>query len=185
MPDEEFTQVTGKLRENVRLDGVLRLVSADANSVFGSYLHNRLGDGVGTAASIVQVGTSSGKPFASEDAKASALQSTLGGVRSSIAAFRTSAVISGEDPYPTLEELTDGTTIKFEIPANPFSGLDGVQSVSLAQATSRAVINETGVGWNYHVNNTANPPVAIFYANSESETTILDNAGAAREANEL
>lgn len=122
---------------------------------------------------------------ASEDAKAAALQSTLGGVRSSIAAFRTSAVISGEDPYPTLDELTDGTTIKFEIPANPISGIDGVQAVSLAQANSRAVVNETAAGWNYHVNNAASPPIAVFYANSADETTVLDNSGTARGANEL
>lgn len=122
---------------------------------------------------------------ASEDAKASALQSTLGGVRSSIAAFRTAAVISGDDPYPTLAELTDGTTIKFEIPANPFTGVSGVQAVSLSQATNRTVLNESTAGWNYHVNNASDPPVVIFYANASEATTILDSDGNARGANEI
>lgn len=38
-----------------------------ASAVFGSYLHNRLGEGVGTAAAIVQIATASGKPFASKE----------------------------------------------------------------------------------------------------------------------
>lgn len=122
---------------------------------------------------------------ATEEARTGAVQSTVAGVRSAIASHRTSAVIAGEDPFPTLAELTDGTVISFDIPANPFTGIAGVQAVSRGQATSRAVVNAASAGWNYFVDNDSVPPVAIFYANSDSETTLTDNSGNVRSANEL
>lgn len=122
---------------------------------------------------------------ATEEARTSAVQSTVAGVRSAIASHRTAAVIAGEDPYPTLAELMDGTTISFDIPTNPFTGVSGVQAVSRSQATSRAVVNSGTAGWNYFVDNDSAPPVAIFYANADNETTAKDNAGSPRAASEL
>lgn len=122
---------------------------------------------------------------ASDDAKASAVQSTVAGVRSAIATYRTSAVIQGNDPYPTLAQLSDGSVIKFEIPPNPFTDVGGIQSVSQAQAESRGVSNTSGAGWNYYVNNNADPAVAIFYANCDDATSEPDGAGGTRSANEL
>ncbi|MHA7812683.1 MAG: competence type IV pilus major pilin ComGC [Phycisphaerales bacterium] len=122
---------------------------------------------------------------ASDDAKASAVQSTVAGVRSAIATYRTSAVIQGNDPYPTLAQLSDGSVLKFEIPPNPFSSVGGVQSVGQAQAEARGVSNPGAAGWNYYVNNNSDPAVAIFYANSEDATTQPDGAGGTRTANEL
>ncbi len=122
---------------------------------------------------------------ASDDARTSAVQSTVAGVRSAIATYRTSAVIQGNDPYPTLVELSDGSVIRFEIPPNPFSDVAGVQSVSQAQAEARGVSNEASAGWNYYVDNNSNPPVAIFYANSGEATSASDGEGGNYTANEL
>ncbi|MGV6814493.1 MAG: type II secretion system protein [Phycisphaerales bacterium] len=122
---------------------------------------------------------------ASDDAKTSAIQSTVAGVRASIATFRTNAVIQGNDPYPTLLELTDGTVIKVDIPLNSFTDVGGVQSVTLVQANARAVSNTSSYGWNYFVDNNSTPPRAIFYANSTDETTAPDGSGSTLTANEL
>ncbi len=122
---------------------------------------------------------------ASDDARTSAVQSTVAGVRSAIATFRTSAVIQGSDPYPTLAQLTDGSVMKTEIPVNPFTSVGGVQSVSRAQAEARGVSSETTFGWNYFVDNRSDPPVAIFYANSGSGTSASDGRGGTKTANEL
>lgn len=122
---------------------------------------------------------------ATDDARATAARGTLAGVRSAVASYRTAAVIAGTDPFPTLAQLTDGTTVKFDIPANPYSGRSGVQSASRTQATNRTVFNTNNAGWNYFVDNTSTPPVAIFYANSNDETSATDESGDPIPANEL
>lgn len=122
---------------------------------------------------------------ATDEARTSSTESVLGSVRASIAAHRTAAVIAGEDPFPTLTELTDGTTLKFDLPANPFSGIGAVQAVSSSQAANRAVVNAGNAGWNYFVDNNAEPPTAIFYANSNAQTTKRGPDGAFLNANEL
>lgn len=121
-----------------------------------------------------------------DEARTSSLQSTLSGARSAIASFRSAAVINGDDPYPTLVELnTDGVVFKFELPNNPFTGVGGVQSVSVAQANARTVASPDTYGWNYYVDNTAVPPTAVFYANSDDVTTASDGSGGFATANEL
>jgi prepilin-type N-terminal cleavage/methylation domain-containing protein len=122
---------------------------------------------------------------ASDDARTAAAESTVGAVRASIASYRTGAVIAGEDPFPTLAELTGGTVVKSDLPANPFSGVSGVQAVSRGQAEDRAVVNATTAGWNYFYDNDSDPPIAVFYANSDAPTTRSDGAGGFRAANEL
>lgn len=122
---------------------------------------------------------------ATDDARTASAQSTLAGVRSSIATFRMNAVISGADPYPSLVQLTDGTVTRFDIPLNPFTGVGGVQSVSRAQADARAVVSPDAAGWNYHVDNASNPPVAIFYVNASVDSTAADGSGGVLGANEL
>ncbi len=121
-----------------------------------------------------------------DEARTTSAQSTLAGARSSIASYRSTAVINGSDPYPTLVQLTtDGVVLKFDMPANPFTGIAGIQSVNSSQASSRTVINPTTYGWNYYVDNTATPPAAVFYANSTDVTTASDGAGGLATANEL
>lgn len=122
---------------------------------------------------------------ASVDARTSAVQSTVAGVRSSIASFRTNAVIQGNDPYPTLAQLTDGSVLKSGIPANSFTNVGSVQSVNASQAKSRTVVAPNSAGWNYFVDNNANPPEAIFYANTDVDTTAADGTGGTFSANEL
>jgi len=122
---------------------------------------------------------------ATEDAKSSSVQSVVAGVRSSIATYRTSAVIQGDSPYPTLSQLGDGSVLKFELPTNPYSGAGSVQAVNQTQALARSVVNPTTVGWNYYVNNSSNPPVAIFYSNSSDSTAVSDGSGGTKTANEL
>jgi len=123
---------------------------------------------------------------ASDDARASALQGSLGGVRSSIAGYRAKQVIAGSEPFPTLAQLTtSGTVLQGDAPVNPFNQQSAIQSVTRAQAEARAVINEQAFGWNYFVDNSSTPPVAIFYANSSQETTATDGQGAFLPANRL
>lgn len=122
----------------------------------------------------------------SNDAKASALQGGLGGVRSSIAGYRARQVIAGNVPFPTLAQLTtQGTVLQSAMPPNPYNNHATVQAVTAAQAAARTVVNPTAYGWNYYVDNTANPPAAIFYANSTEITTVSDGAGGFRTANQL
>jgi len=122
---------------------------------------------------------------ASDGARTASIQSTVGGVRAGIAAFRTRAVIAGDNPFPTLVELTTvGTVMQEKIASNPFLGLSGVQEVSLAQASARSVVGSTA-GWNYYVNNNASPPIAIFYANSDNPSTESDGNGGYLGINEL
>lgn len=121
-----------------------------------------------------------------DDAKASALQAGLGGVRSSIAAYRTKMLLAGSAAYPTLTQLnTTGTVLQSQMPTNPFSNLATVQAVTSAQANARTVLNATTIGWNYYVDNSLTPPVAVFYANSTTVTTVLDSAGNPKTANAL
>lgn len=115
---------------------------------------------------------------ATDNARTTSIESSLATVRSSIAVFRTRALVSGGDPYPTLAQLTSkGTVLLDGIPTNPFTGVGGAQSVSSAQAQSRAVFNENSVGWNYYVDNNAVPPTAEFYANTTQETTRENGSG--------
>ena len=123
---------------------------------------------------------------ATDDARSSATEATVASVRASIAAFRSRAVMQGTDPFPTLDQLnTAGVVMTETVPANPFTGVSGIQAVSQTQAEDRAVIDPDSAGWNYYVNNNASPPQAIFYANSDSETTVPDGAGGTYTANEL
>lgn len=123
----------------------------------------------------------------SDRAKSSALEGTLGGVRAGIANFFTDQMVDGDARYPTFEELTEvGTVMQEPIPKNPYSGLtDVVEVESLANAQNRAVSQSTTYGWNYFVDNDADPPIAIFWANSEEETKVEDSNGDLKQANEL
>ena len=119
-------------------------------------------------------------------AKTSALQGALGGVRTGIANYFADSTFNGDPAYPAHGDITtQGSVMQEAIPNNPYNGLNNVQSVNSAQAATRAVINPTQYGWNYFVDNTTDPPTAVFYANSDSETTADDNSGNPRTANDL
>jgi type II secretory pathway pseudopilin PulG len=120
---------------------------------------------------------------ASSTARAASAQNSLATYRAGIAAFRSSAVLAGTAPYPSLAQLTtpDLVVSGSELPANPFNDSREVQSASQAQALARTVFGTAG--WNYYVDNAANPPVAIFYMNSSQQ--VVDTAGVTRGVNTL
>lgn len=125
----------------------------------------------------------------SERAKTSALQGSLGGVRTAIANFYSNASVEGEGRYPTLEELeTVGLVLQEGIPANPYNGFATVITANESEADNRRISNSQA-GWRYFVDNDADPPVAIFYANSEDETKVEQTSNGNNadffEANEL
>jgi len=121
-----------------------------------------------------------------DDARAAATSGAASGVRASTSGYRTRAILTGQPPFPTLAQLTQqGLVVQGEFPANPFNNLRNVQSVSSRQAAVRAVLNPTGAGWNYYVDNAASPPIAIFYANSSELTTTPDASGGFKTANGL
>ena len=121
----------------------------------------------------------------SERARSSALQGALGGMRSGIANFYANSAIDGTASYPTIAELTAvGNVMQEGVPSNPYNGLNTVIAASQAEATNRTV-SGTATGWRYFVDNSADPPVAILYANSADETRVDDGTGTNENANEL
>ena len=125
----------------------------------------------------------------SERAKTSALQGSLGGVRTAIANFYSNMSVEGEGRYPTLAELeTVGVVLQEGLPANPYNGFGTVISANQSEADNRRVSNSQA-GWRYFVDNDADPPIAIFYANSDDETKVEEssngNSSDFFDANEL
>lgn len=99
-------------------------------------------------------------------AKESGCKGTLGGVRAGIAYFYANgAVATGTAVYPTLAELTDGSTLQEDVPANPYNRSSAVSAATQAEATSRTVI-AGGAGWAYYDGSLGGK--AVFYANTNS-----------------
>lgn len=121
-----------------------------------------------------------------EEARSSAAITAVGGVRTSIAAYRTRMVLAGDDPFPSLEELVaEGTVMQRGMPANPYSGLSTVRTVTEAQADAREVSASETYGWCYFVDNDSEPARAVIYLNSSDESGVPDPAGGMKGANEL
>jgi prepilin-type N-terminal cleavage/methylation domain-containing protein len=120
-------------------------------------------------------------------AKTSSVQGTLGAARSALASFFTEAAVAGDAEYPTLAELrTTGTVMQEALPNNPYNGLNTIQRVTVLQDAQNRVVSQTDqFGWNYYFDNNANPPVAIFWANSNDQTTVLNANGNPIRANRL
>ncbi len=118
-------------------------------------------------------------------ARASALQGSLGGIRTGIASFYADSSVSGTAAYPTLAQLiVTGTVMQEAMPKNPFSGRSDVVAASQAQALARTVV-AGGAGWAYYIDNSTTPPEAVFYANSTDATTVANNSGGFYNANQL
>ena len=121
----------------------------------------------------------------SERARTSSVQGSLGGVRTAVANFFANTSIEGNGRYPTLQELTTvGAVMQEGIPANPYNGLTNVIEANDRQAADRTVQN-TAAGWCYFVDNDADPPVAVFFANTEEEPKVQDDEGEYITANDL
>ena len=122
----------------------------------------------------------------SDDARSAAAISATGGVRASIATFRTRRVISGEDPYPTLQELlTPGVVVSGSLPVNPYTGTDTIVEVSESDADARRVSGGDQYGWCYFVDNESDPPRVVIYLNCEDQTRMETADGAFKTANQL
>ena len=99
-------------------------------------------------------------------AREASCKGTLGGVRAGIANFYANeAISSGTAAYPTLAELTDGSTMQEALPANPYNDSRDVQPVTSLQAISRTII-ASGAGWAYY--DGTGGGTAIFYANTNT-----------------
>ena len=111
----------------------------------------------------------------STDAKSSAVQGTLGGVRTGLANYFANTSIAGTPAYPTFDELTTpGTVMQEAIPNNSYNNIKDVQKITDKGAADKRAVSKTGqFGWNYYVDNTATPPVCIFWANSTDETRVV------------
>ena len=98
-----------------------------------------------------------------------ATKGSLGGVRSGAAQFLINQVVNGSAPtYPTLVELTTpGTVMLDPLPENPYKLSNSVSAASAADAAARTTVGGPE-GWRYYVDNAANPPVSVFYSNSNA-----------------
>ena len=100
----------------------------------------------------------------SVNAKQSACQGTLGGVRSAVSNFYANAAVSGTTAFPTLVQIqTTGTVMQEAIAANPYNGSAVIAAATWT--TSQAVSGTSG--WNYDA------ATGHFWANS---STVGENA---------
>lgn len=122
-----------------------------------------------------------------DKAKASSLQGTMGGVRTALANFYSNSTFTGTAVYPTVTQLqTNGLVMQETIPNNPYNNITRIKRIRvLLDARNRVVAQPTKYGWNYYYKNNANPPIAVFWANSTDKTTVLDANGNPIRANKL
>jgi prepilin-type N-terminal cleavage/methylation domain-containing protein len=117
-------------------------------------------------------------------ARTSTVQGTVGNVRSALANFYANASLNGTPAYPTLVQLTTvGTVMQDAFPRNPYNNSAAVVAATLAEANARTASGSDG--WRYYVDNTATPPVAVFYCNSTNTTTAANGSGGFLTANNL
>ena len=97
-------------------------------------------------------------------ARIASCKGTLGGVRAGVANFYANKAISaGTAAYPSLVELTDGSTMQEALPENPFNDDTAVVAVATyAAATARTVVGTDG--WAYFPGSGSDK--AVFFANS-------------------
>ena len=106
-------------------------------------------------------------------ARLASCKGTLGGVRAGIANFYSNvAVTTGTVAYPTLAELTDGSTMQEALPENPYASSKDVATATSAQGAARTVV-AGGAGWAYYDGSAGGN--AVFYANTDS-AGIVENS---------
>lgn len=103
-----------------------------------------------------------------DQAKLSACEGALGGVRAGIANFYANQAMSGSAQYPTASELsTIGTVMQEAIPENPYNGLKTVKSTTTASDATNRVTDGT-TGWYYYIDDATTPTTYAFWANSDT-----------------
>lgn len=109
-------------------------------------------------------------------ARNAACKGALGGVRTGIANYFANQAIAGDGLYPTLTQLTDGSTMQEAIPENPYDSSANASTVFAAtsvEAAARTAPVAAGTGgWAYYVDNTDGSETYTFYANTD--TTGVD-----------
>lgn len=105
------------------------------------------------------------------DAKKSAANGALGGVRSAVANFHAKSIATNPDdatPYPTVTELTtDGTVINGAFPENPYyTGGAAKNSVGGCTTAKGTVDAANDTGWCYKVTQPGGP--GDFWANTNT-----------------
>ncbi len=122
-----------------------------------------------------------------DKAKTAALQGSLGGLRTGIASYFANSTTAGTPAYPVMNDWTTiGGVMQEALPPNPYNNLNNVRRItSRANANNRVVQQPNNFGWNYYFDNASNPPVAIIWANSNTNTTAKDSAGRTLTANQL
>lgn len=109
-------------------------------------------------------------------ARTSAVQGTLGNVRSAIQNFYANASLAGTPAYPTLTQLqTLGSVLQDQMPLNPYNNLATITSATSTEWNARTVGGTAG--WRYFVDNSTTPPTYGFYINSTANTTVPNAAG--------
>ena len=103
----------------------------------------------------------------SAQAKLASVKGALGGVRAGLANFYANEAMSGSPAYPSLAELTDGSTMQEAIPENPYNSDNSVATATSAQAAGRDVI-AGGEGWAYYAGTATDS--AVFYANTSGSS---------------
>ena len=104
----------------------------------------------------------------SAQAKLASVKGALGGVRAGLANFYANAALGGTPAYPTLVQLTDGSTMLAEIPDNPYNSSNAVVAATSGEAATGTRTVGGAQGWRYYVDNAASPPEATFYANTDT-----------------
>ncbi len=100
-------------------------------------------------------------------AREAACKGTLGGVLAGVANFYADAAITtGTAAYPTLLQLTDGSTMQENIPENPYNSSADVEGVTSVTAAARTIAGI--MGWNYYDGVNGGAGNAKFYANSNT-----------------
>jgi len=118
-------------------------------------------------------------------AKTSSLQGALGAVRTGLANYYANASFEGDAEFPRIQELRKvGTVMQEEIPQNPYNGLNTIERVKDSSAAEKRTVTGTS-GWRYYYDNKADPPEAVFWANSDDKTTAKNKNGNAIRANDL
>ncbi len=109
-------------------------------------------------------------------ARSSAVQGTLGNVRSAIQNFYANASLTGTPAYPTLVQIqTIGAVLQDQMPQNPYNNLSTITAATSVEWNARTVTGTAG--WRYFVDNTTNPPTYGFYINSTTNTTVPNGSG--------
>lgn len=117
-------------------------------------------------------------------ARSSAVQGTLGNVRSAIQNFYANAALTGTPAYPTLTQIqTVGTVLQDAMPVNPYNNLNTITAATSTEWSARTATGN--FGWRYYVDNASTPPAYGFYCNSTNATTVPNGSGSFLTANNL